>query len=511
MEKIVTSGITIGTGGSAGAEGPIVQIGAAVASGVGQLFRVARHQMPILIGCGTAAGISAIFNAPIGGLLFTLEIILLDFSLRTVTPVVIASVIANVTTRAIFEYIQGMSHGGSEYAYAAIFAKPTFIWPGETLLNMGQLFNFLLLGLVCGVVGVSLTRIMYATEKRFSAMQWLGPLRPGIGGALVGIMGVAYIMIFGWLMMNRPKPFSFENYPMPSFYGDGYGVIEVLLGDSFYTGEGMGQILILLGVLCVAKLLATCLTLGSGGSGGVIAPSVFLGAVTGGMLGIVLRSSGWFADVRPEMYALVGMGAVLAAVVHAPLASILILFELTQDYRITLAAMLATVVATGTAQLIFRDSIYTLSLRLRGVRVGTAADLTILRRLTVEQVGLDPAVTVRTEDPFQRVLDLTQAGSATTFVVTDKRGLYMGMIIPEDIKTALLEREAIPLLLCEELMRSDLPLIRNTDDLSSVFDAFSIHDTTHLPVCLTRQSGKIIGLISRSAVMKRYQKALAES
>src|SRR5688572_3461550 len=153
-EKIVTSGITIGSGGSAGAEGPIVQIGAAIASGVGQLFRMGRSAMPVLIGCGSAAGISAIFNSPIGGVMFTLEVVLHDFSLRTFTPVVMASVVANVTTQAIFRRLHNLTE------YQAIFALPGWVKESHLALGWDQVANFVLLGLACGAVGVALTRLM---------------------------------------------------------------------------------------------------------------------------------------------------------------------------------------------------------------------------------------------------------------------------------------------------------------------------------------------------------------
>ena len=174
----------------------------------------------------------------------------------------------------------------------------------------------------------------------------------------------------------------------------------------------------------------------------------------------MLKLAGHDAGIDVGFYALVGMGAVLAAVVHAPLASILILFEVTGgvaqgQQNIILPAMLACVVATGTAQLIFRDSVYTLTLRRRGVRVGSGADLSLLRRLTLEQVELEPVHSVGADDPFEKLLQLTENG-ASDFVVLDRNGTYAGMVIADDIKTALLQREAIPLLTVGEMVRPEL-------------------------------------------------------
>jgi CIC family chloride channel protein len=511
IEKIITSALTIGTGGSTGAEGPIVQIGAAISGGVGSVFRVQRHQMPLLIGCGCAAGISAIFNAPLGGVLFTLEVILLDFSIRTFTPVVVASVVANITTRAIFDALEGFRGADAAHAsYGAIFARPQFVWPDQTTLAWGLAGNFVLLGLLCGLAGVTLTLMLQYSEKRFDTLKWLGPFRPALGGALVGVLGVVFVMIFGWVMFGQPKPFSFGTYPMPAFFGDGYGVISVLTGKDWYTALPITKALFLLLALIVCKIVATCLTLASGGSGGVIAPALFLGATIGGALGLGLRATGYFPETGPEVYALVGMGAVLSAVVHAPLASILILFELTNDYKIMLAAMLAAVVATAFARLICPDSVYTLALRHRGIQLGRSTDSSILRRLNVETCTLEPAAVLQPGDPFQRVLDLIEQMNTNHFVVIDRRGNYCGMVVSEDINVALMRREAVPLIIVGEVMRTDVPLVNNTDDLAAVLDIFARHDVSHLPVQLNSAPGKVIGLISRVGLMRRYQAGLQE-
>jgi CIC family chloride channel protein len=288
--------------------------------------------------------------------------------------------------------------------------------------------------------------------------------------------------------------------------------VQKLFDPAFFTGFHWTafNLLALLGFLCVAKIIGTCLTLGSGGSGGVIAPCVFIGATAGSIVGFLLRH--WLPNsgVQPELYALVGMGAVLAAVVHAPLASILICFELTQDYKVMLPAMLACIISTGIARAFHRDSIYTAGLRARGVRLGEKSDLTLLRRMTVEQVDLEPAVIVHATEPLRRALDLSESAEAPDVVVADKLGRYMGMIVADDIKAALLAPEAIPLLLAEELMRVDVPMVRNTDDLAAVLDTFSRCDVGRLPVNMASAPDRVIGLISRAGLMKRYQHGLDE-
>jgi len=501
IEKILTSAITIGSGGSTGAEGPIVQIGAAIASGVGQFFGLARQVMPIVIACGTAAGISAIFNSPIGGLLFTLEVILQDFSIRSITPVVIASVIANVVTQMIFRRLRH-GVGGVE----AIFHLPEQV---TVTVDWLQLANFALLGILCGLTAVALIQLMNWSERQFARLPVARWARPGVGGAMVGVGGVIFVVVFGRLLLHAPKPIDFGHYPMPAFFGDGYGAIQQFLIGDFYTEHALWYLLLVLSVLVAAKLLATCATICSGGAGGVIAPALFLGATVGGLLGIILRMTHLFGGLQPQVYALVGMAGVLAAVVHAPLAAILILLELTRDNDLVLPAMLASIVATGVARRFNPDSVYTLGLRQRGIRLGQTGDMMLLRRITVEQVGLEPAAVIQENDPFQRVLDLTASLGAQNFVVIDSKGLYLGMVVADDINMALIDRDAVPLLLVAELMRRNIPFVRTSDDLATVLDVFSRHSVNYLPVCLPSTPGKIIGLISQAGLMRKYQSGLA--
>lgn len=503
FEKIISSALTIGTGGSAGAEGPIVQIGAGISSGVGQIFQIGRAHFPTLIGCGTAAGISAIFGAPIGGVLFTLEVILLDFSIRAFTPIVLASVVSYVTTQKIHHWLHAE-------ALDPIFRVPLGLLPDT--LTWSDVGPVVLLGLSCGLVGAIFTLAMHRSEELIRRLPLPAAVRPAAGGAALGLLGVAYVVIFGWLMLGKPKPFDSGSYPLPAFFSDGYGVIQQLLGDDLHGSLPLQQVALLLAFIVLAKIVGTCFTLSSGGSGGVIAPSLVLGATTGALVGVLLRQVGWISDdLRPGFFALIGMGAVLAAVVHAPLASILILMEVTSNQRdVVLPAMLACVAATGTARLITRDSIYTLGLRRRGVVLGSGGDVTLLRRLTVDAVPMDPVRAVSIVAPLQDLLDAV-SDNEHDFVALDAKGLYAGIALAEDVRTALLQDQATPYLLVEDLARADVPTVNTSDDLSVAFEAFSRHDVSRLPVCLASQPGRVIGLISRREVMRVYHKALVEN
>ena len=388
--------------------------------------------------------------------------------------------------------------------YRAIFAMPSVDVARHTLLSWGQVSNFVVLGILCGVIGSFFTRSMYWGEHAFSQLKINKAIRPAIGGLILGVLGFLYIVIPGH------KPFDYNVYSMPAFYGDGYGVIQQMLRPEFYI-QMAGATTRLLMLLCVIKILGTAVTLGSGGSGGIIAPSVFVGATVGAVVGHVLQKTGWFIGVQPELYSLVAMGAVLAAVVHAPMASILICFELTQDYKVMLPAMLACIIAVAVARSIYPDSVYTLSLKSRGVRQGNAGDFVLLRRITVEQVPLDPVSVVNSSDPVQQLLDLSAMTSTYDFVVSDSAGRYEGMVLSTELNPVLMDRDAVPLLVVGDVMRVDIPPVRTTDDLAAVFDAFSLHDVSHLPVCVPQNASHVIGLISRSALIRKYQTALKES
>ena len=496
VEKMLTAAVTIGTGGSTGAEGPIIQIGAAISSFVGQVLTVSRNRMPLLVGCGCAAGISSIFHCPMGGVMFTLEVILRDFSATTLVPVVVASIVANVTTYAVFQKI-----GGDQYA--AIFAVPQeLLRPDFSVTALGAL-QFIALGLLCGTVGVALTRSMLLGDRLFVPLKRFGPFRPAIGGALLGVLGIAYVLVFGRLIGHTEKPLPFDVYPMPSFFSDGYGVIRVMLSNSLPHLISPGALLILLFALPVLKILATVLTLSSGGSGGVIAPALFLGAASGALLGTVTPYIGGSPGQAPAL-AIIGMGAGLAAVVHAPLASILMLFELTLSPGVIVPAMLATVTAHGVSRTILADSIYTLTLRRRGLSPEAAADMSALRKYTIDHLKLEPIVPLEVNEPAQRAIDCATEHDRTNFVALDAAGKFKGLVTGHEIRQMLLEPDAIPLMTVSEIMRQDVAPVRHTENLQSLFDLFLQYDVDALPVGLDYDPNRIIGIVTRDSLLRHY-------
>ena len=322
LVKALASALTIGTGGSAGSEGPIVQIGASLGSSLGQVLHLSDDRIRNLVACGAAGGIAATFNTPIAGVIFALEVILGAFSVRYFSTVVISSVIASVIGRAIYGDL------------------PTFPLPVE--YGVASLWEFALypvLGILAAISGAAFIRCLYFFEDGFDAWRAIPEWsKPALGGLLLGSMALLY-----------PRLTGVEYEGTPHIFGAGYEIIVAALNNELLLSTVL--------VLLLLKLIATCLTLGSGGSGGVFAPALFLGAMLGTAFAIGVETLFPGVVAPPGAYALLGMAAVFAASAHAPITAIIILGELTDDHRIVLPLMLAVIVATLTSRLLMRGPV----------------------------------------------------------------------------------------------------------------------------------------------------------
>jgi CIC family chloride channel protein len=507
LTKVAASIATVASGGSSGTEGPIVQIGATAGSVVGQRLGVSRDQMMTLVGCGAAAGIAAIFNAPIAGVFFALEILLRDFSLKTFTPIVVSAVFAAAVTH-IFK-------GENEAIFAASDALQKVQFTGW------ELPNYLVLGLICGLLAVGFNRTLHAFEGLYARLKLHWLVAPITGGLLLGALGVAWIL----LVRAAGGDAQSEASHIPSFFGNGYEAIRWLLDPASYDAQfgalqhaqaALPISIWLIALLVVFKAVATSLTLASGGSGGVFAPSLFIGAAGGAALGMALQRLGLLPEQgSPAAYALVGMAAVIAGSTHATLTAILMLFELTRDPYVLLPIMLAAVIATLVAQALDRDNIYTHPLRRAGLRIGRTGDLAILRKIAVTSVPVIPlpGEPIYASDPLSKLITLHANNRVPDFVVVDAAGDHIGMVTGRDMRTALIDREAIPLLLVAELMRADLPAVLTTDTLDIALERFEDDDVASLPLLgppdITGHR-RPLGLVTRAAVLDRYRRALEE-
>ncbi len=488
IRKWLASSLTIGSGGSAGAEGPIVTIGSVLGSWVARRLRTNPQHTATMLGCGAAAGLASVFNAPIAGIFFVLEILLRDFSLRTFTPIVIASVISSACTRSV------LGSNDALFALADDFSINTF--------NALEIPHYLILGLLCGAVAVVFIRGLYLSADGFARLKIHPALKPAAGALVLGLIGLAYLVVYK---------------SVPGFYGNGYPMIKEVIRPGYFYLDDANEVLkpalaLLTGLVALAFLkgVATSLTIGSGGAGGMFAPSMLIGASVGGAFGYLVNALGWFPSATPAHYAVVGMAAMVAATTHAPLTAILIVYEITQSYEIILPLMFTAVISTVVGRLLYRESIYTVRLTHLGVRIGAMSDLTILRRLSVSDVQLVPPVTVNTDESAQRLLDLSEQFAVSDFVVMDDRKHYVGLVTSADLKEALIFREAIPLLQVNELQRSDLPTVTPDETLDVVLDKFSRHDVQSLAVLDESGDGSVLGLITRSRLMHRYQGALSK-
>ncbi len=498
--KVVASILTVGSGCSAGTEGPIVQIGAVIGSVGGQWLRISREHMQTLVGCGAAAGISSVFNAPIAGVFFVLEILLRDFSLKTFTPIVVASVFSAIATqRLLGENVAIFTVNDAMHGYQ-------FVWI--------ELPSYILLGAVCGLVAVGFNKMLHKGEDLYDAWKVPALLKTVSGGLAIGLLGLGFVFAersFFTDMLGQNE--------VPAFYGNGYSTIHLLLNpDSYHLEDGYKAMLLMTVVLIglvIIKGVATTFTLASGGSGGVFAPSLFLGATTGAALGQLLEALSLIPNgSTPASYALVGMAAVVAGATHAPLTSILILFEMTRNIYVVLPIMLAAVIATAIAQIIERDSIYTFGLRRAGFTIGGARDLTVMRRITAASCELTalPPEPIYASDPLSKLITMHAHHHVPDFVVVEEgTGAYIGMVTAGDIRTALLDREAIPLLLVAEVMQTDLPLIRRDETLDTVMDKFAKHEVGSLAVVSPIDPTLPMAILTRTKVMQRYRQALEES
>ncbi len=454
LVKALASALCIGGGGSVGREGPIVQIGSALGSTVGRIIRVPESRMRVFVACGAAAGIAATFNAPLAGVFFALEIILLDFAAGSFGMVVISAVVAGALGRAAFGDV------------------PFLILPAFTVRDPGEYVLYAVLGVVAGAVGVLFTRVLYLIEDGCDAL-WRGPewARPAVGGLLLGLVLLV----------------------LPQMYGVGYPV----LADAV---DGRYAIAFLL-ILLVGKMIATSLTIGIGGSGGVFAPSLFIGAMLGSAFGIAANAV-WPQVAGPVgAYGLIGMGAVFAGAARAPITAVIIMFELTDEYSIILPLMAAIVLATAVSHRLSHDSIYTLKLRRRGIDItrGTSPTPTAGGAAVHTVMQPMPPAILASSSLTEAAAALSQAAYGV-LPVTDDKGGFVGILNARAVAEALAdghedaERAAII---------TELPArLRAEDSLDGAVHALNVTGCGAIPVFSDGQREPVGWITYRDALIK---------
>ena len=462
--KSLASALSIAAGGSIGREGPIVQIGSAIGSSVGQIFKLSPKRMRVLVGCGAAAGIAATFNAPVAGMAFALEIILGEFAIPVFSPIVISAVMATAVSR---HYLGDI---------------PAFHVPYESLNSAWELLFHAVLGVLAGLVAVSFTTILYKVEDIFDAWTIPDYLKTPIAGMILGTAGLA----FPWIM------------------GVGYEGIEAAL-----AGELAWYILL---ALVVIKILATSLTIGGGMSGGIFAPSLFIGAMLGGVCGH------WFGVLFPDLtggtaitYVIVGMAGVVAGTTHGPLSAFLILFEMTGDYKIILPLMIGTILAVVIAGWVRRESIYTLKLIRRGVDIRSGKEVGLLRSIKVDQVMTTNVAAVQEDAPLGKFIDQAVRSKFSSFPVVNDQGALVGILGHADYADHGFDRALRDIVVVKELATRDVVTVSPEDNLEKALKLISHRDFKILPVVSPDKPPKLLGVVSERDIISAYSDAIAKA
>ncbi len=469
--KIIATALTVGSGGSAGREGPIVHIGGSVGSVISRWFRLGEDQVRSLVAAGAGAGVGAAFNAPIAGMLFALEVILGSFATRHMSATVIASVTAAVTSRTLV---------GEELAIQA----------GRYQLgNFMELFAYAAMALAIVVIGVLFLRMLDAIES-FAAERnaRLGFLRPVGSGLLVA----------GLIMIE------------PRLFGTGQEVTNALLNAerlSAVTGEGevFWWVLIL---LAVGKAVATSLTISSGASGGAFMPSLFMGAAVGTAFARIFEPVFAF-ELEPGAFAVVGMAAMFAVVARAPLTAILIVFEITgaRDYGLILPLMLTAVLGTFLADRLSPDSVYTLALKRKGIRIRATGDVDLLDTIDVNRVMRLPGYVARPEETLEAATaNLARHRSHGTAVVGDS-GL-VGIITVTDINRSEEDHATVTV---EEVMTPRPVTVVPSSPVSHALERMAVLGVGRLPVVDEHDPTRLVGLFRREDAVRAYHEALGSS
>ncbi len=461
--KAFASSIAIGSGASVGSEGPIVGIGSAIGSGIGQYLKFSGARMKSLVGCGAAAGIAAIFNAPIAGVMFAIEIIIGDIAFTTFSPLVISAVTATVISRAWWGDV------------------PVFQVPAYELVSPLEIPAYIILGLIAAAVAVSFTKTLYATEDFFDEKVKIPEyVKPVIGGLLIGMIGLF----------------------APHVQGVGYEIIDLaLLGELPF---------LLLFVLVFLKVAATSLSLGSGSSGGVFAPSLFIGAATGGAFGKIAHSIVPTLSATSGAYALVGMGAVVAGATHAPITAIMIIFEMTSDYHIILPLMIACITSTVFASYLSKESIYTTKLVRQGINLEAGKEVNILKSILVKNAMAKGAQTIPENMTLGKFSQFLKKTKHSNFPIVDKEGLLSGIISFQDFKEAVFESGLEDLIVINELATHKVITITAEENLDAALQKIGSRNIEQIPVVSKENPKKIVGMLSRRDIISAYNKGLLE-
>lgn len=462
--KTIGAVISLGTGGAGGNEGPVVMVGSSIASSLGRYLSVSPDRLKILVGCGAAAGLAAAYNAPLGGALFSMEIILRTFNAKSFSPIIIASVFATVVSR---------SYLGAEPA----FKTSTF-----HLASNYEFIFYTVLGIFAAFTAVYFVRGFMRIDEYFDELKkipiWL---KPAIGGLLVGIIG-----------LYLPGIFSFS---------------EAAVDNTIFNAT---PFLILI-LMLLFKPIATSFTIGSGGNGGTFSPSIFTGAMLGGAFGQAVNYFFPSISAPPGAYALVGMAAVVAGTTHASLTALIMIFEMTNNYRIILPLMLTIIISTTISKAILKGSLYTLKFDKEGKGIDIyGRKVSVLKSMPVRNLIETSSDVVNQNTSFQQVLDAVKASRFNYILVKNSDSMVVGKIAFEDLRDAVLDEETrgiLDFLVAGDLMTKGVVSISNDSNSELALNLLEKEDLDYAPV-VDEKNGNYVGIVSKQNILKKYQNEL---
>ena len=462
--KVITAALFIGTGGSAGRVGPIVQIGAAIGSFFGKLFKLSGRRMKVLIACGAASGIAGIFNAPMAGILFSLEIILGDITIETFSPVVFSTITTSIIVRTIIGSSTFLAHlSGIAVSYS------DFVW-------------FIVLGIFSGVFGLLFIHSFHSTVDFFKKIPIPHFLKPAIGGLIIGFMALK----------------------LPQILGLGLDVINSAVNLKFT--------LLFFALLFIAKFLATSISIGSGGSGGIFSPAMFLGAMLGAVFVLVLKSVNLPFGSNPSTYVIIGMMAFLAGLIRAPLTATLLIYEITDNHMLILPVLIASLISSGLIYRLVRYSIYTMKLARRGVVLKSGREENVLASISVVEIMQKKFITIPLNAKIDKIFKImVEHVGFVIFPVVDEQGNLFGTINLQDIREFIFDneyKELGNLIVAMDLAQNNFVTVSENETLLQVFQKFNAQDDEQILVVSKRDSNKVVGYISKDIANLYYQKKL---
>ncbi len=473
FSSIITSAFTVGFGGSVGLEGPTVATGAAIGSNLGRLLHLNFKQIILLLGVASAGAMAAIFKSPIAAIVFATEVIMIDLTMASVVPLLIAS-----STAVLTSYI---------------FLGQTVLYP--LIISQGFLLKdipfFILLGVMAGLVSVYFTKIYIYIESKFSVIKgWFKRLL--IGGGILGLL----IFLF------------------PALYGEGYGAINsALSGDisflynnSIFYGlkDQMGIIFILFILIILFKAIATSLTVGAGGSGGIFAPTLFMGAFTGLFFANLIN---YFelGNIAASNFALVGMGGLIAGVLHAPLTAIFLIAEITGGYKLFVPLMVTATISYATIKIFVKNSVYTYQLAKRGELMTHHKDRAVLSMMHVEKLIEHNFMSIGPEQTLGDLIKIISESTRNIFPVIDGKNHFCGIIRLDDIRKIIFKPELYNTTLIKSIMIVPEVTISPDESMEKVIQKFMESGKFNIAVI---KDGKYYGFLSRAKVLSRYRSLL---